>query len=71
MSSGGWFLAQDPVGEVGGQERASDSRRILYFGFAPGAMSSRMLVLRRGSARLWQTPKRLTMRGIRVRRSGE
>lgn len=37
-------LAQDPVGETGGQERELDNRRMLFFGFAPGAMSSRMLV---------------------------
>lgn len=35
-------LAQDPVGEVGGQERELDNRRMLFFGFAPGAMSSRV-----------------------------
>ena len=34
-------LAQDPVGEVGGQERELDNRRMLFFGFASGAMSSR------------------------------
>ena len=34
-------LARDPVGEVGGQERELDNRRMLFFGFAPGAMSSR------------------------------